>query len=34
MQTSSYQSVVLYRHADVAQPFLLSNRPYTAERLG
>ena len=23
----------LYRHVDVAQPFLLSNRPYTAERL-
>lgn len=22
-----------YRHVDVAQPFLLSNRPYTAERL-
>jgi len=23
----------LYRHVDMAQPFLLSNRPYIAERL-
>jgi len=27
------ESLQLYRHVDVAQPFLLSNRPYTAERL-
>jgi Zn-dependent protease with chaperone function len=23
----------IYRHVDVAQPYLLTNRPYTAERL-
>lgn len=26
-------ALTLYRHVDVAQPFLLTNRPYTAERL-
>ena len=25
--------LTMYRHVDVAQPFLLTNRPYTAERL-
>ncbi len=30
---SLMQVLTMYRHVDVAQPFLMTNRPYTAERL-
>ena len=32
-QESLIDALEMYRHIDVAQPYLLSNRPYTAERL-
>lgn len=32
-ETNLMSLLEVYRHVDVAQPFLMSNRPYTAERL-